>query len=254
MIIFNESGEVIVNPDLNLGYLKTAKKKITHYCVVDSEEEGHYDVVAEYPNGGKDLEWVVDKERIFHTETRDENGEIVEFYDGKMENPDPTFPIPDEWSYQVYILYTEEELEEKKRQEEESKHQMAVAGQTSIAMQMMVLRMNLSDDEALMVEALYPEWVPESHRYTKDDICRYNNNLYRCLSNHTSQASWTPETAHSLWVRIRPEGEIPEWEQVQPGINEPYKKGDKVTHNGFTWVSDIDNNVWEPGVYGWTKI
>ena len=33
----------------------------------------------------------------------------------------------------------------------------------------------------------------------------------------------------------------------------PYKKGDKVTHNGSTWVSTVDNNVWEPGVYGWEK-
>ena len=28
-------------------------------------------------------------------------------------------------------------------------------------------------------------------------------------------------------------------------------KGDRVTHGGRTWVSTIDNNVWEPGVYGW---
>lgn len=31
-------------------------------------------------------------------------------------------------------------------------------------------------------------------------------------------------------------------------------KDDKVIHNGKTWVSDIDNNVWEPGVYGWNEI
>lgn len=29
--------------------------------------------------------------------------------------------------------------------------------------------------------------------------------------------------------------------------------GDKVAHNGKTWVSDVDNNVWEPGVYGWIE-
>jgi hypothetical protein len=27
-----------------------------------------------------------------------------------------------------------------------------------------------------------------------------------------------------------------------------------VTHNGSTWVSIVDNNVWEPGVYGWEKV
>ena len=41
---------------------------------------------------------------------------------------------------------------------------------------------------------------------------------------------------------------IPEWEQ--PESTNPYMKGDKVKHNDKTWVSDIDNNVWEPGVYG----
>ena len=24
--------------------------------------------------------------------------------------------------------------------------------------------------------------------------------------------------------------------------------------NGKTWVSLADNNVWEPGVYGWTEV
>ena len=30
--------------------------------------------------------------------------------------------------------------------------------------------------------------------------------------------------------------------------------GDKVRHNEKVWVSTIDNNVWEPGVYGWDEI
>ena len=41
---------------------------------------------------------------------------------------------------------------------------------------------------------------------------------------------------------------IPEWEQ--PGSTNPYMMGDKVTHNGSTWLSLVDNNVWEPGVVG----
>lgn len=45
---------------------------------------------------------------------------------------------------------------------------------------------------------------------------------------------------------------IPEWEQ--PGSTNPYAKGDKVMHNGKTWQSTTDNNVWEPGVYGWEEM
>lgn len=33
-----------------------------------------------------------------------------------------------------------------------------------------------------------------------------------------------------------------------------YNRGDKVRHNDAVWVSDVDGNVWEPGVYGWTAI
>lgn len=32
-----------------------------------------------------------------------------------------------------------------------------------------------------------------------------------------------------------------------------YANGDKVTHNEKKWVSDVDSNVWEPGVYGWSE-
>lgn len=31
-------------------------------------------------------------------------------------------------------------------------------------------------------------------------------------------------------------------------------KGDKVSHNGKHWQSDIDANVYEPGVYGWSEV
>lgn len=40
---------------------------------------------------------------------------------------------------------------------------------------------------------------------------------------------------------------------AQPGSTNPYMLGDKVRHNGKIWMSTIDNNVWEPGVYGWAE-
>lgn len=49
-----------------------------------------------------------------------------------------------------------------------------------------------------------------------------------------------------------PSGAVMPWEQ-QDSTN-VYSKGDKVTHNGKTWISIIDNNSWEPGVYGWEEI
>lgn len=101
--------------------------------------------------------------------------------------------------------------------------------------------------------AMYDEWSAESVEYALDDIRQYNGLLYRCVQAHTSQATWTPEAAPSLWTRIAdPAQEWPEW--IQPtGAHNAYAQGAKVSHNGKHWVSDVDANVWEPGVYGWTE-
>ena len=101
--------------------------------------------------------------------------------------------------------------------------------------------------------AMYDEWSAESVEYVLDDIRQYNGTLYRCVQAHTSQATWTPEDAASLWTRIAdPAQEWPEW--IQPtGAHNAYAKGAKVTHAGKRWISDVDANTWEPGVYGWTE-
>lgn len=101
--------------------------------------------------------------------------------------------------------------------------------------------------------AVYDEWSAESMEYVLNDIRQYNGLLYRCVQAHTSQESWTPEAAASLWTRIAdPAQEWPEW--IQPtGAHNAYAQGAKVSHNGKHWVSNVANNVWEPGVYGWTE-
>lgn len=74
------------------------------------------------------------------------------------------------------------------------------------------------------------------------------------LTGHISQPTWTPNVSPSLFAEVlagQDGTDIGEW--IQPDSTNPYMKGDKVTHNGQTWVSDIDNNVWEPGVYGWSE-
>lgn len=112
---------------------------------------------------------------------------------------------------------------------------------------------SLTDSEALTGIELFPKWS-ESASYEQGDRVRYNDVLYKCLQSHTAQATWTPADAPSLWAEVLiPDPEvIPEWKQ--PDSTNPYMKGDKVTHLGKTWVSDIDNNVWEPSVYGWTEV
>ena len=89
--------------------------------------------------------------------------------------------------------------------------------------------------------------------YTVGQLRCYNGKLYRCVQAHTSQADWTPDTAASLWsVAADPAEEWPAWSQPV-GAHDAYAKGAKVNHNGKHWTSNVDNNVWEPGVYGWAE-
>ena len=90
--------------------------------------------------------------------------------------------------------------------------------------------------------------------YTVGQIRRYTDGkLYKCLQAHTSQADWTPDTAVSLWVSISdPAEEWPEWSQPL-GAHDAYSKGAKVSHKKKHWISTVDSNVWEPGVYGWEE-
>lgn len=112
---------------------------------------------------------------------------------------------------------------------------------------------NFTDEEAVEVPFAFPKWKTET-AYTVGERIRFNEDLYRVLIDHTSQENWSPAEAPSLYARILPgqEGtEIGEW--VQPDSTNPYMIGDKVRHNGKVWVSIIDYNVWEPGVYGWEE-
>lgn len=88
--------------NLELGYLRPESIiSIHHKAVEEVKEVGHYEVIAEYPNGGKDVIWVIDVPGIEAKEAWDEYEDI-----------------------QRYVLYTEEELvardAEKKAKEEEA--------------------------------------------------------------------------------------------------------------------------------------
>lgn len=108
----------------------------------------------------------------------------------------------------------------------------------------------LDDAQAESVTDLFPLWA-SGVAYEVGDRRQYDGLLYRCVQAHTSQDDWTPPAVPALWVRTSTE-EWPEW--IQPtGAHDAYEKGAKVSHNGLHWTSDIDANVYEPGVYGWSE-
>lgn len=103
MKIIDENGAAIENPDLTLGYLIAAAEEVTHPAVEGVEEQWHWETVTEYPNGGKDVQKIVDR---------------------------PGVPAQAAWTEQVpvqrYIHYTAEELaaQEEARKKAEAREKL----------------------------------------------------------------------------------------------------------------------------------
>lgn len=113
----------------------------------------------------------------------------------------------------------------------------------------------LSDDVALLIPEGYPAWDGNGVEYKKNDRVIYNGTLYKVLTAHTSEETWTPTDAPSLFVKVLTSTEgVPNWEQ--PSADNAYMKGDRVRYNGKIYESLIDNNVWSPDGYpaGWQEI
>lgn len=152
---------------------------------------------------------------------------------------------------------TTEEIAEMKDYEARIKAEERHRSMTSEEVIALLIRKHINTLEvdgttALRMTEFYPEWAA-GQAYTAGYKVQYGGKLWRCLQAHTSQDGWEPDSATSLWAKvlITDENVVPEWEQ--PDSTNPYSAGDKVTHNGKTWVSTIDNNVWEPGTVEYWK-
>ena len=139
MKIIDETGAVVENPDLTLGYLTGSTEEVTHPAVEGVEEQWHWETVTEYPGGGRDVQRVVDV---------------------------PGVPARPAWTEQLpikrYIRYTAEELaaqeEARKKQEAKDKLPETVAALQSAqadadalnvdqAYRLTLLELNISDTD-----------------------------------------------------------------------------------------------------------
>ena len=113
---------------------------------------------------------------------------------------------------------------------------------------------NLTEQDIEDVKMLYTQWRDNGVNYVIGDKVVYTDKLYKVLQNHTSQESWTPDAAISLFAKYRPLGSVEEW--VQPDSTNPYMINDLVIFKGKTYESTIDNNVWSPTAYpaGWKEL
>lgn len=113
---------------------------------------------------------------------------------------------------------------------------------------------SLPDEDALEAVELFPVWQA-NHQYAAADRVRWLDKLYRCVQGHLSQAGWAPDSVPALWTEVAKPGEIPVWRQPT-GAQDAYRLGDKVRYpdeSGHVWVSTIDYNTYQPGIYGWTE-
>ena len=102
-IIDDKTGLEIQNPDLTQCWLHDETEAVEHPAQEGVPELSHYETVAEYPSGGKDVRKVIDREGV---------------------------PPQDAWTEQVpiqrYIRYTAEELaaQEEARKKQEAKDKL----------------------------------------------------------------------------------------------------------------------------------
>ena len=140
MKIIDETGAVVENPDLTLGYLTADAEEVIHPAVEGVEEQWHWETVTEYPNGGKDVQKVVDR---------------------------PGVQAQEEWVEKVpiqkYIRYTAEELaaqeEARKKQEAKDKLPETVAA----------LQAALADADEMNVDQAYRLTLLELNVSDTDD-------------------------------------------------------------------------------------
>ena len=140
MKIIDETGAVVENPDLTLGYLTDDTQPLEHPAQEAVAEVAHYETVAEYPGGGRDVQRVVDV---------------------------PGVPARPAWTEQLpikrYIRYTAEELaaqeEARKKQEAKDKLPETVAA----------LQAALADADALNVDQAYRLTLLELNISDTDD-------------------------------------------------------------------------------------
>ena len=111
------------------------------------------------------------------------------------------------------------------------------------------------DEKAASVAFLFPHWK-SGVDYEVGFRVQHKSVLYSVLQPHTSQDTWTPDVAPSLFAKvlIPDENVIPEWEQ--PNSTNGYRKGDRVMFEGVIYESLIDDNIWSPSVYpdGWKAV
>ena len=191
---------------------------------------------------------------VIHNKVTDTYSNVV--YLPNKKQLDNYEEIPrDDIDFEVYEKITNlqednEVLHKDNKELHQAKDELVQKNQSLTKVAKVVANQVTDDVIALEIQEFYDEWQV-GVVYAVGQYIRYEEVLYKVITAHTSQEDWTPDSASSLFAKvlIDPDGGVLEWEQ--PDSTNAYMKGDKVTFEGVTYVNTVDNNVWQPGVYGW---
>lgn len=123
---------------------------------------------------------------------------------------------------------------------------VAAFNNIKIAVRKILKQVDMTNEELLELIEVYPKWseVEDNTPLGVGDYYQHNGKLYVIPmgKGHNKQSNWAPDTAHSEFEEVLPEGVIPMWIK-----GEGYSKGAKVTHINYVWTSKHLGNVAEPG-------
>lgn len=247
-------GTVVESPDLAANRVEVRVARVTHRWVEESPEEGHWETVAEYPSGGRDVEWAVDREAVGRWETVGEDGEPSELWDGEdAEWWERGADVPDECEYGVLVPYTEEELAEIEGRRVSALARSQLPALAAMVLPSMTPSMSLS--EVASVSALLPEWRVGA-KYAKGEAFTYEGKVYRAAQGiPEAQDIYRPGTGtESLYtlIDLAPDG-IRVW-HMPTDATDSFALGERCHYpdaDGPVYVSGRDGNTSEPTKDEW---
>lgn len=230
MRIFNDNKTAeLTNPDLSKGYLKQDKLFIAHHEAQEEiQQQSHYEVIAEYPNGGKDLKEVIDVEYRPAKEAWDEYEDIL-----------------------VYILYTQEQLNENLSRKYIPTEQASLAA----VGRMYLKTAQVEDTETkLAVSGLYETWT--AGKYEVGDLCNYAGQTYECTQAHDNATypditPENPQTWANFWKPLhgKSAANARPWTKSQFGTTDMYLAGEYMVYTDGKMYKCLSDTVYSPEEY-----
>jgi len=155
------------------------------------------------------------KEQLYNTQA-----EVIKTMEGyPVDDPD-IMPKRQLWREQIATLEGMADAEyEDYTEPEPTEYVKEVPDASDIVSQLKDLAQaqvsELTDDEAKKVPALFPLWETEK-AYTVGDRVWYQESLYKCVQAHTSQSTWNPKDAVSLWANVSEESQEADGSREHP--------------------------------------